>query len=727
MSFTRLQTIRCAVLTALASFVLACGMAAAADIVVSSATPSSAEQGTTGLLVSIKGSSFPKSVQVRFCVSSGDTTSCEQNGITVRPGSVKVKGTTTIDAIIDVAEGANVGSFDIEIIETTSGGRKGRGTALFSVLKKLTGVSLPPDPVYIEQVDAAANAVTLVWRAPRHPKSPGVTVTRYDVRYRAGSSPITEADFYLAAQAERSNEYIAQAEGNLEYFTVRGLQAGSAYQFAIKAVDANGLVSSLAYAGVAEVSGSRASVTTRAPLAGGWQVDTLEVVAESTVASAVPQCCSYESMDVASGGAAALAYAVLGNSTYPHAYRYAYLDGGSWRVEDIMRAALPEFRNGVMRHIPQGSPGQATPGAASAHVYMREPAVSKRSPLQSVLKYFVRQESGTWSSEEIRRDAQGGLAATLSGFDYFHDANDGWVPAVSFVDIPVSGVNRVVVAERRSLNGQAQWVQRVLFECRNTNSNQGIAGITDTVLRRDPGGALHIMARMNLGGPRWIVMGARDPADGSWTFQRSGTMTPNYIPYRFAVARDGSYAIAGGLDPLDDGVSTFDVALIESAGLYPVTSNSSPCDPPGAGETLEYTAIDSSLPGDGFLPEESDGSVVDTLSWASVSGIDFDYGPDGNATTPALHVFTQRSSGDMEIYESRVLSRCSPGDARWWRDPADRTQASGRAAMATPAPGHGIAWLYELGHAARTGGAYSPMPEERMMVARRAGNACWPQ
>jgi Ca2+-binding RTX toxin-like protein len=105
--------------------------AQAQDPQVNSANPSSAEQGTFDLDVEIAGSGFDNSAAVEFFVT-GTTI---PGGITVK--KIKVRGSKKIIATIDVAEGATVDDFDIEV--SLSRGRKGKGTELFSVQEKPTG------------------------------------------------------------------------------------------------------------------------------------------------------------------------------------------------------------------------------------------------------------------------------------------------------------------------------------------------------------------------------------------------------------------------------------------------------------------------------------------------------------------------------------------------------------------------------------------------------------
>jgi hypothetical protein len=98
------------------------------QVVVTSADPPSAPQGTLSLDVTVSGSGFDSSAQVEFLL----TGTTNPGGVTVR--KVKVTGPKKLVATIDVAETAVIDKFDIQV--SLSGGRKGKGTSLFAVLAK---------------------------------------------------------------------------------------------------------------------------------------------------------------------------------------------------------------------------------------------------------------------------------------------------------------------------------------------------------------------------------------------------------------------------------------------------------------------------------------------------------------------------------------------------------------------------------------------------------------
>ncbi len=97
---------------------------AAQDIVVESANPPAAEQGTVNLDVEIKGKGFGRDSQAKFLVS-GTT---NPGGITVI--STTFKGPNRLIANITVADDATISKFDIQV---QSNGRIGKGIELFNV------------------------------------------------------------------------------------------------------------------------------------------------------------------------------------------------------------------------------------------------------------------------------------------------------------------------------------------------------------------------------------------------------------------------------------------------------------------------------------------------------------------------------------------------------------------------------------------------------------------
>ena len=106
-----------------------------AQVKVTSANPAETLQGTVSLDVTINGSGFDSTAMAKFLV----TGTADTGGITVK--KVVFKGSKQLVATIDVADAAAVNKFDIEV--TLSTGRKGKGTTLFTVLKRAIA---EPDP-----------------------------------------------------------------------------------------------------------------------------------------------------------------------------------------------------------------------------------------------------------------------------------------------------------------------------------------------------------------------------------------------------------------------------------------------------------------------------------------------------------------------------------------------------------------------------------------------------
>jgi hypothetical protein len=106
--------------------------ALAQKIGVKSATPSSGAQGTLGLDVVIAGNGFGPGAQARFVVSGTD----DPDGISVR--ATRFVSPSQLVATIDIADTASLASFDIKV---TLSGRTGKGTDLFQVVEKASGVN----------------------------------------------------------------------------------------------------------------------------------------------------------------------------------------------------------------------------------------------------------------------------------------------------------------------------------------------------------------------------------------------------------------------------------------------------------------------------------------------------------------------------------------------------------------------------------------------------------
>ena len=128
---------------------------AARPVKVNAANPSEAEQGTSGLVVTISGSGFdttPGAVtEVSFLLPCATEPCSDTGGVEVAVFSVT--SSSEILATIAVADDAVVDYRDIQIRMTR--GRGGKGTTLFNVREKATG-----GPVYITCSDEYFDGVT---------------------------------------------------------------------------------------------------------------------------------------------------------------------------------------------------------------------------------------------------------------------------------------------------------------------------------------------------------------------------------------------------------------------------------------------------------------------------------------------------------------------------------------------------------------------------------------
>jgi hypothetical protein len=159
--------------------------AALAQVKVAAATPSSAFQGTTALEVVVTGSGFDPTARVQYFVS-GTT---NPGGITVR--NVTYRKSTELVTTIDIADGASLESFDIQV--TLDSGRKGKGTTLFSVKQK------PNDPLPLPTYPAAR-----AWHAFTSNGGSTVSTSRLYMYGGAGSDwqPVPADLWYYGAHAD---------------------------------------------------------------------------------------------------------------------------------------------------------------------------------------------------------------------------------------------------------------------------------------------------------------------------------------------------------------------------------------------------------------------------------------------------------------------------------------------------------------------------------------------
>ena len=113
--------------------------ASAQVVKVTDADPDTAEQGSLGVNVTVKGENFKQRARASFYRSG-----------TLDPGGIKVNSTKFLDANtlianIDVAPDAAV-DLKFDIVVTLADGRTGKGTEMFTVLRKIDPCAVP-DPV----------------------------------------------------------------------------------------------------------------------------------------------------------------------------------------------------------------------------------------------------------------------------------------------------------------------------------------------------------------------------------------------------------------------------------------------------------------------------------------------------------------------------------------------------------------------------------------------------
>jgi hypothetical protein len=85
--------------------------------------------------------------------------------------------------------------------------------------------------------------IALFWTAPGDDPNTGGAASRYDIRYTTAGEILTEADFEAATVV--GSTPIPKSGGSSETFTVRGLQRGMSYWFALRSTDEKGNVSAV--------------------------------------------------------------------------------------------------------------------------------------------------------------------------------------------------------------------------------------------------------------------------------------------------------------------------------------------------------------------------------------------------------------------------------------------------------------------------------------------------
>ena len=141
-----MTAIRTALIGVVAFVVVALGLpgsvavpsAATTTITVTSAVPSTGEQGTLGLDVVVGGKGFKSGAKAQF-FKTGTT---DPAGVNVK--ATKYVSSTQLVATVDIADAAAIAQFDIQVQNTD--GRTGKGTELFSVTAKKT-----IEPIYVAE------------------------------------------------------------------------------------------------------------------------------------------------------------------------------------------------------------------------------------------------------------------------------------------------------------------------------------------------------------------------------------------------------------------------------------------------------------------------------------------------------------------------------------------------------------------------------------------------
>ena len=130
---------------------------------------------------------------------------------------------------------SNVGSYETTVRATSQNDDTKWVTK--TVTTNVTEVEDTTPPAQVTNLatsNPTSSAITLTWTAPGDDGNTG-TATAYDIRYLAGTTPITDANW--ASATECTGVPAPQAAGLSETFTVTGLSASTDYCFAIKTAD----------------------------------------------------------------------------------------------------------------------------------------------------------------------------------------------------------------------------------------------------------------------------------------------------------------------------------------------------------------------------------------------------------------------------------------------------------------------------------------------------------
>ncbi len=142
----------------------------AQTISVTAADPPTGEQGALNLNVIIKGKGFKNGAKAKF-YKTGTT---DPAGVNVK--STQYVSSTQLVANIDIADGAALSLFDIEV--RNADGRTGKGTELFSVAEKIDRLH-PAGPRADRRLllQRAFQASRAAWTPPSATGQPGLSAS----------------------------------------------------------------------------------------------------------------------------------------------------------------------------------------------------------------------------------------------------------------------------------------------------------------------------------------------------------------------------------------------------------------------------------------------------------------------------------------------------------------------------------------------------------------------
>lgn len=128
-------------------------------IKVEQAVPNFAIQADMRVPMTLKGRNFPAKARVIFILNkAGDPNDGSKEQVVVSSDVILNPATGNLEFEIDVAAVATLGDYDIEVIELSAGGRKGKGTTLFSVTAKLSRQI----PKFCVTIDAVATPTAIL-------------------------------------------------------------------------------------------------------------------------------------------------------------------------------------------------------------------------------------------------------------------------------------------------------------------------------------------------------------------------------------------------------------------------------------------------------------------------------------------------------------------------------------------------------------------------------------